>query len=140
MPIEKAVYNEKNDFCLVRLSGNDLLNRIDDNYFSDFYRFSELQNLERKTLTMCGAKSGKQEAVVTDISGSIKFNSSPVTFQNLIITGKMSLPGDSGAPVIDEHNNLVGIVIGGDKETRTYILPVFGFLVDNDLKLSTPFL
>ena len=139
LPIEEAIYNEKNDFCLVRLPDNfDILNRIEGNpiiNFSDFHRFQELQALSGQRVTMSGATSGKQSADVNNTIGRIKFDSSPVEFVNILITGPMSSPGDSGAPVVDNMNKLVGIVIGGDEENRTYILPVFGFLIDFNLQL-----
>jgi len=144
LPIESAIYNEKNDFCLVRLPDKfNMVNRIEGSptiNFNDFHRFKGLQSLLGKTLTMSGAKSGKQIGVVKDTNGKIKFKSSPVEFVNIIITEPMSSPGDSGAPVVDNMNKLVGIVIGGDEEKRTYILPVFGFLIDFNLKLKNGFL
>lgn len=83
---------------------------------------------------MYGAKSGLEEGrtqgVVTSIYNDIKvtYNSTDeFTILNTIAisnNGKsISNPGDSGACVVDERYNILGLVVAGNSQT-TYILPI----------------
>jgi len=139
-PIRQGIYNSERDFCIVELPESfKMRNRIAldilEGDIKNYVGYFELQMLQKKRLFMSGAKSGIQDSVVKETNGIVKFSTSPIEFHNLIITSNMSSPGDSGAPVVDEQNNLVGIVIGGDEKSRTYILPVYGFLANNGYSL-----
>ena len=52
-----------------------------------------------------------------------------------ILSEMMSMPGDSGAPVIDENGKWVGIVVAGDEKDRTLILPVMYLFTQLGYKL-----
>lgn len=114
------------DYALIDIETTDFTNRIPGFAFNNgYYDAADLKTLNKNSrLIMYGGESGQQTAFFqdyhvaeVDLGGGIKMS-------GLISTGKLSIPGDSGAPVIDDNNKFVGIVIGGDGKNISYILPI----------------
>jgi hypothetical protein len=94
---------------------------------------------------MFGAKSGEKfgrtEGTVTSVYSDIKVtynNDSEYTIINTVAisnNGKaISQSGDSGACVVDENYNVLGLVVAGSSEV-TYILPVNTLLAKMKVQL-----
>ena len=77
-------------------------------------------------LRMVGRTSGLTEGKVIQVGASVRINigSGEVPlFKGLIVTTGMSAGGDSGAPVLNDSNELIGMVFGGST-TNTIVLPI----------------
>jgi hypothetical protein len=70
------------------------------------------------------------------LKGAIEFHSSPcdvdyvingkvktITFQQIILTDQLALPGDSGAAVTDNDNNVIGILVASTKQ-MSCVIPI----------------
>lgn len=94
-------------------------------------------------ISMYGAKSkskwGTVKSIYTDVK--IKYSDKEHTLLNLICisqNGKaISAPGDSGACIMDENNNLIGILVAGSK-TTSYALPAASLFTKLDISLIQP--
>ena len=58
-----------------------------------------------------------------DVNYKIGGKLETITMKGMICTDQLSEEGDSGSPVFDENNNLIGIIIAASR-TLTYILPI----------------
>ncbi|NMH26567.1 S1 family peptidase [Flavobacterium silvaticum] len=93
-----------------------------------------------------GATTGPEiknavEGVVTSICEDVKiwYGNNEFTIVNTImVQGKkrqFSQPGDSGACVLDDQNNVVGLIVGG-RSTASYILPIETLLLKLKVQLA----
>jgi V8-like Glu-specific endopeptidase len=58
-------------------------------------------------------------------------------FNNVILTEKISVPGDSGAPVVDKATNkLIGFIIGGNDECSA-VLPFYNLFLNRNFEINT---
>lgn len=132
--ITEGVYNEFYDFAVALLEkeGSDIVNSFNDQRFNGFYNESEMPALKGKTVSMVGTSSFLQKGVVFDYNAQIPIEGNAFSFQNVVVSEKISTAGDSGAPVIDDENKIVGIVIGGNNENKTFILPVYNLVIKKD--------
>lgn len=53
----------------------------------------------------------------------------------LLVSNQLSAGGDSGAAVLDEENNVIGMIIA-NSETHTYILPIYRILSEMSVSLK----
>ena len=127
--IVKGLYSVKYDFALVILTDKtDLMNAFDNHFFNGFHTSSSLPSLLNKKITMAGATSNIQEGKVLDAKAKIFVGPEQIPFDNVVVTEKISMPGDSGAPVLDEDKRIVGIIIAGNKEDRSFVLPIYNIV------------
>lgn len=56
-------------------------------------------------------------------SAKIKFGHHVVKFDDLIVTDKLSVKGDSGAPLFTDKGEVVGLLVG-DSDTKSFIQPI----------------
>lgn len=128
--VVKGKYNNLYDYAIIELKDkSDVFNGIGGKRFNGFYTFGQLATLLNKTVTMIGATSFKQQGKVMETHGSVSVANSSFEFNPVIVCERLSSGGDSGAPVVDENNKLVGYVIGGNKKNRTIILPVYNLFL-----------
>ena len=92
---------------------------------------------EKLKLSFCGAKSGLVTGIPVKGCHATKEVDLPmgskITFTDLIQVRKSADAGDSGAPVVDEHGRLVGIIEGSDDQF-TYIIPIQNII--NRIKIN----
>jgi TolA-binding protein len=90
------------------------------------------------TLVLVGRTSGAVKGTVRDVHFTVKMANTQggfTTFSNLIMTEKISGPGDSGAPVLDQQGRLVGVLIGGGPDT-SLIVPIGQILKGLNVELA----
>jgi S1-C subfamily serine protease len=70
------------------------------------------------------AKSGLSEGRVIAERGHIKITgpAGPIELNDVIITSAISEPGDSGAPVMNESNKVIGVIVAGSQE-KSFLVP-----------------
>lgn len=88
------------------------------------------------TVSFCGAKSGLvKDKLVKGCHANrpAKLPIGNIVFKDFIQIEKCSIPGDSGAPVIDKFNRLIGIIAGSDPQF-TYVIPIHNII--NQLKVN----
>jgi len=88
------------------------------------------------SVSFCGAKSGLVKNKLIKGCHAIKPVNTPagrIVFSDLIQIERCSDFGDSGAPVIDQNNRLIGIIEGGDNY-YTYIIPIQNII--NRIKIT----
>ena len=68
-----------------------------------------------------GLAVGKVQAI--DLNLSIEVGTGPARFSGLIGTTPMSQAGDSGAPVVNARNELVGMIYAGSPD-QTIVIPI----------------
>ena len=122
-------YTNNYDFALIRMEDNtDLRNAFDSRVFNGFYTSTSIGSLLNKEVSMAGATSIMQKGKVLETKATIFVGSAQIRFDNVIVTEKISMPGDSGAPVIDESNKIVGIIIAGNEIDRSFVLPIHNII------------
>lgn len=103
----------------------------------------ELVNSDRNKLKgyIYGAKSGANEGIITSLYNEIKItydNRNEFTIVDTIAISNnrvsISQSGDSGACVVDNKNNVIGLVVAGNSQT-TYVLPIQTLLSKFNVKL-----
>src|SRR6185436_6610183 len=91
-----------------------------------------------KSVKICGRTS---EHVTGEIishfaSQTIDYGNGITQFLNgLIELTPLSKGGDSGAAVLNEKNEVLGLIVGGDGSTVSYALPVLGYIDNDNYKL-----
>lgn len=65
---------------------------------------------------------------ITSRQGQVLATSVDVTlarniFRDVILTQSISVPGDSGAPVLTSDHRLLGYIVGGDGATYSVVMP-----------------
>jgi hypothetical protein len=95
----------------------------------------------RSKVHMSGRTSEYQSSEITcsytsaDITYEINGRNYVQTINGLICTTSMSDGGDSGAPVVDDDCNLIGIVVASS-QSNTYIIPISRILAHFKLSLN----
>ncbi len=89
------------------------------------------ENVDKQKLFIYGAKSKKQEGVLTSAYSTVKIKYKGVDSEQemtdllaISSNGKaISQPGDSGSLLMDDDFNLVGMLVAGN-ETTSYAMPI----------------
>jgi len=130
--ITYGCYNNNNDFAIVKMENkNEFLNGFGRRRFKGFYDADTLPSLLHKNVITAGAVTNIKQGKVLDTNGKVVITNTGQRFENVVVTEKISLHGDSGAPVVDENNKVVGIVIASDEIERSYVLPIYNLLILN---------
>ena len=137
----KGKMDDENDFAIARLIKKGEVdngkNKTLQTTLSEF-GFVFHENIG-ETLTICGRSSGIGQ-------NTIKSHFAPQTifyfgeqvkqfFKGLIEVEKFSVGGDSGGVVINEKNQVVGLLIAGNSKS-SYVLPVREFINNNGYSLK----
>jgi hypothetical protein len=124
--LSQGLFNEWHDIAIVQLNST---NSVVNNTFNEVTVLESLDifnktSYQGKAVTMYGSMSRDQTSTIKSVSAAQNFRYNGITFKksDLIQTGQMSQPGDSGAPVLLD-GKLIGIILGDDTES-TYILPI----------------
>lgn len=127
--IAEGQYDDLYDYALIEIPNISSINNIMvDTPVSGYYEKDELHQLVNQSVTMAGATSYRQSGVVFSIESTIRDISIGSTFrsyENIIVSEKISEVGDSGGPVIDQRGKLVGYIVGGNSFDKTYITPFY---------------
>ncbi|GAA0556849.1 trypsin-like peptidase domain-containing protein [Chitinophaga japonensis] len=73
-------------------------------------------NVHTAQLSFYGISSGRRPCAVTELGAVKNTNLQHIFLTNLIKLSRCTLDGDSGAPVFDQQNRLVGVIIGRDDD------------------------
>jgi hypothetical protein len=141
--VVKANRDHEMDAALIEIDRQkiDISNYIPNNGTPQNAR--ELVNSDRNNLKVYifGAKSGFNEGIVTSLYNEIKIKYSANDVFTIVDTiavsnngNSISQSGDSGSCVVDEKNNVIGLVVAGNSKT-TYILPIKTLLNKLNVKL-----
>ena len=142
--VYKANRDHEMDAALIEIDPQkvNVSNYIPDNGIPQGVR--ELVNSDRNFLKgyIFGAKSGAKEGIITSLYNEIKitYNSTDeftIVDTIAISNNGMSITqgGDSGACVVDNKKNVIGLVVAGNSKT-TYILPIPTLLSKFNVKLA----
>ncbi|MBE5322047.1 hypothetical protein IM793_23025 [Pedobacter sp. MR2016-19] len=136
--ITEGLYNQDADYAAIRLhSAGEVINNSDEVTITGYYEYDDFHKLKGRQVYMMGYKSGKQTAKILSMFNSITLDPYQSTFNNVVITEKLSIGGDSGAPVIDcETNKLIGFIIGGDELKVSFVLPFYNLRYDQKFYLN----
>ena len=95
---------------------------------------------KNKSVKMCGRTSGFKTGKIKShyASQTIDYKKNGVTqyIKGLVEIDPISQGGDSGAPVLDENNKVIGLIVSGNA-TSSYVLPVFHYIDNNDFELMS---
>ncbi|WP_315824152.1 hypothetical protein [Paraflavitalea speifideaquila] len=139
--LAQADFGYINDFvdaAVARLDDeNSLSDRVDELGEPEDLHAVNGEDIGTLKLSFCGAMSGKRTGIGIKACGQTRpYNISaahPGLFlKDLIELEKCSEEGDSGAPVMDDQKNIIGIIIGADL-TSTYVVPIQNII--NNLKV-----
>jgi hypothetical protein len=75
-----------------------------------------LANVNSVQLSFYGISSRRRACFVSELGAVKSTDFENIYLTNLIKLNKCTLDGDSGAPVFDQHNRLVGVIIGSDDD------------------------
>lgn len=139
----KADRDHEMDAALIEIDQQkiDISNYVPSNGTPQDLR--ELVNSDRNNLKgyIYGAKSGAREGVITSLYNEIKITYNSGDEFTIVDTiaisnnrNSISQGGDSGACVVDNKNNVIGIVVAGNSQT-TYVLPIKTLLYKFNVKL-----
>lgn len=72
-----------------------------------------------------GRSSGLARAAIVGVNATMMIGgpSGPIRLSEMILTERLSKPGDSGAPVVTEDGKLIGFIYAGSNET-TVVMPI----------------
>lgn len=123
-PIVEGYYNAVMDFAVAQIDEKVMGNEIGSKPINGYHTYYTQSSLIKKRVYLAGSTSYKQSGIITAIHG-FRLGNNNWAFRNCLIAERISGDGDSGAPVVDSENRLVGYVIAGDRKTETVILPFF---------------
>ena len=137
LKVIRGVFDEAFDFSLLEITDKNVLKNVfwqlpmplHERPILDFYPLEEIE--DRMQVTCFGATSGPQSGAIQSLRVDTDIAIGHITrhYKNIIITDKISEPGDSGAPVVGPDNRLIGYVVGGsplsvpDNEARSVVIP-----------------
>lgn len=129
--IVDGIYNSGFDYAVALIP--DYLTHSIENHvgkndikIKECYTYNEQIKSKGKKITVYGCMTEKKEGEIITPCADMKIKPNSFKTTNIIIADDIAQHGDSGAPVIDEDNRLVGYVIGGSKASnQTYIMPFY---------------
>ena len=103
----------------------NIKNQIDEPpaTFNGMYTLSELAEKINADVKAYGSVSGMRKNKISHVNVSVTMEDTQMEFHNVIMANKLSTNGDSGGPVVDTNNKLVGYIIGGN-ELHSFIMPL----------------
>ena len=129
--ITEGVLNNSLDVALARLKdNNDLVNEYFNHNGTPNGRV-ELTTEDTSgkiTVKLFGRTSEKRRGKLTDhYQDIVYFNNYPSgtisELHGLIVTEKISEPGDSGATVVNNQNEIIGLLVGSNSK-KSYLIPI----------------
>lgn len=126
------------DYSLVKLQNTfEIVNKFENDTIVSFVERKDIKALINVTVTSIGATSYKQSGIITEIRSEILIDCKGFQrkYLDVIVAEKMSMPGDSGAPVVTFDNKLLGYIIGGNKDNVTYILPFYRLFLNKGITI-----
>ncbi len=127
------------DYALVALnSAFEMENELNGVAVTEHVKREDIFGLIGKVIKTIGAVSYKQSGIVSEIKGEVTVDCNKVSrkYYDVIVADKISMPGDSGAPVVTTDNKLVGYIIGGNEIDVTYILPFYQLILNRDIVIK----
>ncbi len=110
------------DYALADADENmQMQNFFNGRFINDIADEGDINLLLNHEVESIGRVSGLQTGTILATSTTCEISGK--SFQNIIMTTRMSTFGDSGAPVVKD-NLLIGFVFAGDDENYSYIIPV----------------
>lgn len=110
------------DAALIKLTNNDIA-------VSNIHSIGKIRSIFvnpplETEVCFCGAQSGRREGIIKAVNVSLIIPppyppKTKITFDRLIVTTKMSAPGDSGGILVDINNRAVGLLYGST-DTNSY--------------------
>lgn len=95
-----------------------------DNVSNDILEIGSINNIAEGVLGMDIKKSGRTTGLTegtieqVDVTARVNFGANKVAvFEDQLLAGSMSQGGDSGSAVLDEDNNLIGLLFAGSSST-----------------------
>jgi hypothetical protein len=136
-PVAKGEYSGTYDYAAVAISSSDVSeNKVGDIVINDHVPFIELAALKDATVMAVGYISGLNEGKVLSVLNKVVVGKHDQEFNNVIITDKISEPGDSGAPVVDKKSKrLIGFIIGGNNQ-KSVVLPFYNLFLNRGFKIN----
>lgn len=128
--IEQAEFNNERDFAAIPITPTAVQNIINKEFVNDHFGIGDINDLSKSEVWMVGFESGFQIGKIKSVFDKFPVKLSNGTiheFKEMITTTKISIEGDSGAPVIAKVGNnykLIGMVVAGNSST-TCILPFY---------------
>ncbi len=121
------------DAALAKLNDKDLLQNVFYDYNGKVNGISYVSSVDirnKRTVYLFGRTSGRRKGTIIDNNqGIVYLNGYPKDtlekgeLWNLIITSKISKPGDSGAAVVDSNNKVIGILVGSNQK-HSFVIPI----------------
>jgi hypothetical protein len=135
--IVEGCYSNDYDYAAIKLEDkNEVINRIDAIPINGFYDFDEIHSLAGKTVVTIGYVSGIQNGKVLSLHNKVTLEPHNQEFENVIFTEMISVPGDSGAPVVEEDSHkLIGFIIGGNEKDTSFVLPFYNLKYDKRFEI-----
>lgn len=93
------------------------------NVRDEILEIGTVQGTESGVLDMAIRKSGRTTALTSgiiqqvDVTVNVQYGNQVARFTDQLLAGPMSQGGDSGSAVLDENNNLVGLLFAGSDNT-----------------------
>lgn len=132
---EGKIDNYTDSALAVLSDGNSLDNELYDNYgVISGIREIYSADVNKLSVKLSGRTSGRNVGTITDDFVDLA-NIDGNVFYELIETDKMSFKGDSGAPVIDLDDNIIGILVA-DNSKHSYVIPISTILARHQIKIS----
>ena len=137
-PIVEGEFSGFYDYGLVELqSPFEVQNNFDNTIITEFVERENVELYANTQVTANGATSYKQTGKITSIKAEIDLKCRGVIrrYFNVIVTDKLSMPGDSGAPVVTNDNKLLGYIVGGNGENTSFIIPFYNLFLNKDITI-----
>jgi hypothetical protein len=135
--VTEGEYSAKYDYAAVAVSSSEVIkNKVGDIDIEGHVPFTELAALKDKTVIAAGYVSGLNRGKVLSVFNNVVIDPHQQEFKKIIITERISAPGDSGAPVVDEKSKrLIGFIIGGNSQTSV-VLPFYHLFLNRGFKIN----
>ncbi|MFA6058435.1 MAG: hypothetical protein WC756_09565 [Taibaiella sp.] len=128
--IAEAIVNAYTDSALIMLEDKN------GKVSGDIYKAGMITDIgyiggddvDKTRLKFCGSRSGFVQSVLVKGYEQIAYPNYPkatgiTELKGLIQLEPVAQPGDSGAPVLDNDNRIIGIIVGSSPEF-TYVIPI----------------